>query len=167
MKKIIIILAILVLLVSTFKILKTKEDLGGNQENIEVSNNVIKVTENPDVETDPAKMTLGMKTWDWQKAIYSDGREVRPLLPGKFKLTFNEKNKTFSASTDCNNEAGDYKAVGTKMTFETIISNDMYCEGSQEAVFSQLLVDTEGFLFTSKGELVLKLKVNSGSVYFR
>jgi hypothetical protein len=43
----------------------------------------------------------------------------------------------------------------------------MYCEGSQESVFTGLLENTHSYHFTSKGELIFNLKFDSGSVIFR
>jgi len=43
----------------------------------------------------------------------------------------------------------------------------MYCEGSQESDFASLLGNTVEYHFTSRGELILDLKSNSGSVTFR
>jgi hypothetical protein len=43
----------------------------------------------------------------------------------------------------------------------------MYCEGSQESDFSKLLERAQGYLFTSKGELVLDLKFDSGTATFK
>ncbi len=146
---------------------KSKEDVKNDDATNDVVQDENHVAENPEGEADPDRMTLGMTTWNWVRVVYSDGKEVKPLLPNKFTLTFNEKDKTFSASTDCNGVGGEYKVVDNKITFDKMVSTMMFCEGSQEAVFSKLLTDTDAFLFTSKGELVLTLKFDSGSVYFR
>lgn len=125
------------------------------------------VEENFEGEADPSRMTLGMTTWRWQNALYNDGREIKPKSPGAFTLKFNNDG-TFSATTDCNSAGGKYSA-GTNGTisFTDIFSTKMYCEGSQEAEFIQMLANSSEYLFTSKGELVLGLKFDSGSVVFR
>ncbi|MDQ3075933.1 MAG: META domain-containing protein [bacterium] len=131
--------------------------------------NYIKVdcpVENFEGEADPARMTLGMTKWNWVKTTLSDGRTITPKKPGVFTLEF-KKDKTFSASTDCNGVGGEYVAKGGKITLERMMSTLMYCEGSQEAEFAKMLTDTQSYLFTSKGELVLNLKFDSGSVVFR
>lgn len=117
-------------------------------------------------EADPGRMTLDMKTWTWVRTEMNDGSVIIPKNPEKFKLTFTD-NKSFSASTDCNGVGGEYKVSGDKITFEKMMSTLMYCEGSQESIFSGYLQNTSSYLFTSKGELVLNLKFDSGSVIFR
>ncbi len=117
-------------------------------------------------EADVSKMNLNMKTWIWVKAEYSDGKVVTPLAKKPFTLTF-KNDKTFSAATDCNGVGGEYTVNGNKITFNKMMSTLMYCEGSQEAEFTKMLNETQSFLFTPKGELVLVLKFDSGSVFFR
>ena len=159
------------LLVLGLKSLKQKENVE-NENNtapvdlVQNEENVI-VGENPEGEADPDRMKLDMTTWNWVKTVYSDGKIVAPNLPDKFTLTFDTKAKTFSASTDCNGMGGEYTIVDNKITFDKMMSTLMYCEGSQEAEFSKMLTESSGFLFTSRGELVLTLKYDSGSVYFR
>lgn len=124
------------------------------------------VGENPEGEADPARMTLDMTKWNWIKAQYNDGREVLPKKERVFTLTFN-KDGRFSATTDCNSMSGEYKAQQGAITFQNIASTEMYCEGSQESEFARLLTDTTNYHFTSRGELILDLKYDSGSVVFR
>ena len=124
------------------------------------------VAQNFEGEADPARMTLGMKKWDWVKTLYSDDKLVTPLKQNKFSITFNKDN-TFSATTDCNSMGGSYKVKDKNISFDKIFSTKMYCENSQESVFVKMLEQTQGYLFTSKGEMVFTLKYDSGSVYFR
>ena len=42
-----------------------------------------------------------------------------------------------------------------------------FCEDSQEGEFTNMLSDIESYQFTSKGELVFGLKLDSGSMIFR
>jgi len=117
-------------------------------------------------EADPSRMTLDMKTWEWISALYEDGRTVKPVQEGKFTLTFAKDGK-FSARTDCNSIGGSYASTGSAITFSDMMSTLMYCEGSQEGVFSTLLADTASYHFTSKGQLILELKNDSGTATFR
>ena len=117
-------------------------------------------------EADPDRMTLGMTKWNWIKTAYSDDKIVTPLKEKKFTLTF-KNNNTFSATTDCNGVGGEYKTKDKNITFDKMMSTLMYCEGSQEAEFAKMLTETQSYMFTSKGELVLMLKYDSGSVIFR
>ena len=117
-------------------------------------------------EADPSIMTLQMKSWTWVAANYNDGREILPRQSMAFTLDFLEGGQ-FSATTDCNRVAGKYIQSGEQMTFSDMISTAMFCEGSQEGDFVRLLENTQGYHFTSRGQLILDLKFDSGTVTFR
>jgi len=117
-------------------------------------------------EADPKRMTLDMTTWRWIRTTYNNDTEILPRTENKSTLTF-KKDKTFSATTDCNSIGGEYIVEGNKIPFGQMISTMMYCEGSQEGDFAKMLTETQTFLFTSKWELVLGLKNDSGSMIFR
>ncbi len=119
-------------------------------------------------DADSKKMSLGMKTWVWVRTELNDGSVVVPRNSDNFKLTFKENNNTFSASTDCNGVGGEYTLMTDgRILFDKMVSTLMYCEGSQEQIFRNYLENSSGYLFTSRGELVLTLKYDSGSVIFR
>jgi heat shock protein HslJ len=119
-------------------------------------------------EADPGRMTLVMKTWEWVSAQYNDGRVIKPQQPGKFTITFAQNRGQFTATTDCNSMGGTYAlASDDNITFTGIYMTKMYCEGSQESEFASLLANTQSYHFTSRGELVLGLKFDSGTVVFR
>lgn len=124
------------------------------------------IAQNFEGEADPNRMTLGMKEWIWQKVLYNDGKEIVPKKVGTFTLTFSPDGK-FSAKTDCNNTGGTYVAKDGTVTFTNMYSTAMYCEASQEADFSAILQQAQSYHFTSKGELVLDLKFDSGSAVFK
>ena len=124
------------------------------------------VVQNFEGEADASVMTLGMKTWNWIRTTYTNDTEIVPRVSNKFTLTFKD-NKTFSATTDCNSVGGEYFATGNKITFSKMMSTLMYCGGSQESDFTKMLTETQTFQFTGKGELVLGLKNDSGSVVFK
>ena len=124
------------------------------------------VVQNFEGEAKPAKMTLGMKTWTWVNTTYNDGKIVTSHAVNKFVLTIKD-NKTFSATTDCNGVGGEYVTNGKSISFTKMMSTMMYCEGSQETEFTKMLADTESYFFTTKGDLVLNLKFDSGSIVFK
>lgn len=117
-------------------------------------------------EANPAVMKLTMKTWIWVSALYNDGTEIVPKKAGAFTVTFADNGK-FTATTDCNSMIGSYHANGPEISFSQIASTEMYCEGSQEGDFAKLLEKAQMYLFTSKGELVIDLRYDSGTATFR
>lgn len=124
------------------------------------------VVQNFEGEADPSKMTLGMKKWNWISTIYNDGTRILPKNINKFSLTF-KNDGTFSAATDCNGVGGEYKVTKNKIVLDKMMSTLMYCEGSQESDFSKALTQVDSFMFTSKGELVLEFKYDSGTMLFK
>jgi heat shock protein HslJ len=128
------------------------------------------VVQNFEGEADPNKMSLNMKTWNWIRTTYNNDTEIKPKT-NKFTLKFDISKKTFSATTDCNSVGGNYalsdKRMNNVLEFKNIISTLMYCDGSQETDFVKMLENTSSYYFTSKGELILDLKFDSGSMIFR
>jgi len=126
------------------------------------------VAQNFEGEANPSSMTLGMKTWNWINITYNDGKKITPLITSekKFTLTF-KTDKTFSVTTDCNGIGGEYSVKGDKITLDRMMSTLMFCEGSQENDFSKALNEVQNYHFTSKGELVLGLKLDSGYIVFK
>lgn len=124
------------------------------------------VAQNFEGEADPARMSLGMKKWNWMSTTYSDGKKVSPRNAQKFTLTFGA-DKRFSATTDCNGVGGEYMVTANKIAFDKMMSTLMYCEGSQEQEFSKMLSEVGTYHFTSKGELVFDLKMDSGVMIFK
>jgi heat shock protein HslJ len=117
-------------------------------------------------EADTSRMSLGMKTWTWISVTYSDGTTITPKQVRAFTLDF-KNNGTFSATTDCNRLSGKFVAANSAIKFSQIISTKMFCQGSQELDFIKVLERSAGYLFTSKGELVLDIERDTGSAIFK
>ena len=117
-------------------------------------------------EADPDVLTVTLKPWKWIKTIYNNDTEENPAATNAFILTFKD-NGAFSATTDCNVLNGAYKIDEHKITFENIAATMKYCENSQEHMFTKMLKETQSFFFTGRGELILELKFDTGSVIFR
>jgi heat shock protein HslJ len=124
------------------------------------------VAQNFEGEADPARMTLGMKTWNWVDTIYNNDTTSKPRIANRFTLTF-KSGGTFSATTDCNSVGGTYTTTGTSITFSKMASTLMYCQGSQEGDFTKMLSEAKSYHFTSKGELVFDLQQDSGTFVFK
>ncbi len=117
-------------------------------------------------EADPKMMKLTMKSWVWVKSNYNDGREVFPKQPGRFSITLKEDG-SFTATTDCNSAGGKWAEKAGGVSFQDIFSTKMFCEGSQESVFTTDLGNVSDYHFTSKGELILSIKFDSGTMTFK
>lgn len=117
-------------------------------------------------EANPNQLTLGMKTWVWQKADYNDGRTITPKRPEAFTLTFSNDGSV-AVGTDCNNVGGEYTRDDNHVTITNMRTTLMYCEDSQETEFMKLLQDITSFHFTGRGELIFELRYDSGTVTFR
>jgi len=116
-------------------------------------------------EADPGHMTLGMKTWHWVGATYKTGTSITPKKPDAFTLTL-LPGGTFSATTDCNSVAGNYTATGNTIAFSKMAATLMYCDGSQESDFTKVLSNAAKYHFTSKGEMIFDLSLESGTATF-
>lgn len=124
------------------------------------------VVQNFEGEADPSRMSLGMKTWNWIRAGYNDDTEIIPKKADVFTITFG-KDGQFSATTDCNSMSGSYAIDGNQIEFGPIAMTKMFCQDSQEGDFAKLLQNTSSYFFTSRGELILELKFDSGTATFR
>jgi len=168
MKNKLILLIISVLLVAGFIYLgERKEEAIIEEPNLPVIETPeVIVGENLEGEADPSVMKLDMTTWRWYKALYNDDTNIVVKSPEKFTLTFNNDG-TFSATTDCNGGGGKYKVTGNQIEFSEMMRTLMFCTESQETEFYNILENTSSFLFTSRGELILEQKFNSGTATFR
>lgn len=117
-------------------------------------------------EADPSRMSLGMKSWIWTKTQMNNDTTTTPKKSDAFAITFG-KDGNVSITTDCNRMGGTYKVDSNTITFGPLMATKMYCEGSQEQDFAKGLAQVATFFFTSKGELILELKMDSGTMNFR
>jgi len=130
------------------------------------TNNIGEWVKDFEGEADVNRMTLGMKKWYWIKTQMNDGKITTPKKAGEFAVVFN-KNGTLGVDTDCNNMGGKYTVKDKSLTFSEMISTMMYCDGSQEQEFAKTLNEIGSYKFTSKGELILEIKMDSGVMIFR
>ncbi|MCR4311230.1 MAG: META domain-containing protein [Candidatus Taylorbacteria bacterium] len=124
------------------------------------------VVQNFEGEADPSRMTLGMTTWYWIETRFDTGNSFVPKKEKAFTLTFKEDG-TFKATTDCNTVSGAYTVSGEEFRFSKMASTMMFCEGSEEQIFSTQLGKVHSFQFTSRGELLLELPSESGTIVLR
>ena len=114
-----------------------------------------------------APAAIQSKTWVWQKTIMSDGAVITPKKAGAFTLTLGTDGKA-TGKTDCNSFFASYK-IGTDgvIAFGGIGSTLMFCEGSQESVFTGQIAKANQYMVDASGNLVLMLPYDSGSILFR
>jgi heat shock protein HslJ len=117
-------------------------------------------------EADPAAMKLDMKTWIWVRAVQADGTTSAPRSAEAFTLTF-AADGTFSATTDCNRLRGGYTGNGRNLELGNMAATRMFCADSQESDFSALLGNVVRYSFTGRGELILALTPEGGTMTFR
>lgn len=125
------------------------------------------VAQNFEGEADPARMKLDMKAWNWVSTTYNDDTKIMPKDSTKFSLTL-KTDGTFSSKTDCNTIGGKYTISGNqKIAFNQMVSTLMYCDGSQEHDYANMLGQVGAYHFTSRGQLIFDLKMDSGTSVFR
>jgi heat shock protein HslJ len=124
------------------------------------------LVQNIEGKTDSAEMTLAMKTWVWINTQYNNDSSVMPLKPDVFTITFDEDQRV-KIGTDCNRMQAAYKVELNQIKFGDIFSTRMYCKGSQEKLFEAMLKKVSSYSFTSRGQLILELKYDSGSIVFQ
>jgi len=109
---------------------------------------------------------LDKKTWILYSIDYSDGIKITPTQESDFKLSL-KNDWTFESTTDCNSIGGEYAVEGNLITFKNIFSTKMYCYGSKESDFISALEQAGNYFFTNKGDLVIELRSDSGSMSFK
>lgn len=117
---------------------------------------------------DPSQDTreeLEGTTWQWKETQYNNDEIVTPDEPESFILSFLEEGR-FTATTDCNGLSGNYTVTETSIDLGEIVSTKMFCEGSQEDIFKEMLSRSNDYIVTGEGELALMLEMDSGSVIF-
>lgn len=105
------------------------------------------------------------KTWILVNATRANGTVFIPQKQDTFTLTF-EKSGTVSIGTDCNSMGGEFEISGSSFVFKNTISTMMFCEGSEEGEFSELLAGVTSYQISS-GALTLENKVTGIVMRFK
>ncbi len=120
-----------------------------------------------DTQVDDLLYVFAGPTWVWQSARMSDGTVTAPRQPGKYTITFDSAEGRLIGVTDCNGFGGAYTSgAGNTLSFGPFMSTLMYCEGSQEAEFSNLVTSSYRYIFSESGDLVLILEDEAGAIIF-
>ncbi len=116
---------------------------------------------------DTSDRGLDAHTWVWQETQMNNDEVITPNQADAFTLTFDTAAGRLSATTDCNSFSGNYVVnEDGSIAFGSFMMTRMYCEGSQENEFRNMVTESTHFMFTDAGDLVLLLKYDSGSVLF-
>lgn len=125
---------------------------------LQFDSNILRFTEfkkTVTFEPESEQRSLPMTTWTWQKSLDDKGVTFLPKEAGAFTLTF-AKDGTFSFTTDCNEANGIYNLDPESLTFSEITLTKNVCEGSQEAVFVEMLEGVKSYRFVEDNELLLQ-----------
>ena len=118
-------------------------------------------------EADPSRMTLQMHPWTWIRTVFNNDTLKEPKQAGDFTLNFTKDGRVVG-TTDCNRFHGSVTVEKHKIHFgEKMAMTRKYCEGSQEMEFIEMLQNASSFFFTSRGQLIIELKYDSGSMIFQ
>ncbi|MBP9717137.1 MAG: META domain-containing protein [Candidatus Pacebacteria bacterium] len=104
--------------------------------------------------TDDEVVSLEGKTWVWQSALRG-GETIKPKKVETFSLTFTTDG-TVQGATDCNGFVGNYKSSGNQTTLGPLRSTLMFCEGSEESLFTKLLEGPLTIIELTNDLLILK-----------
>lgn len=112
-----------------------------------------------------AQVQLTASVWAWQGTQMSDDTRIVPDDPARYTLEF-QPNERVGVRADCNGGSGTYTLDGNRLSFGPIALTRMMCPpGSKDAEYLRGLGQVSGYLFRA-GDLVLTLKVDSGSMRF-
>jgi heat shock protein HslJ len=104
--------------------------------------------------------------WVWQKTVAADGSTVTPNKTGFFTVTLGQDGRA-SGTTDCNSFFGSYSLASDGfVSFGPLASTMMFCNESQESLFTGYLAKVSGIRADELGNLTLTLANNSGTMYF-
>lgn len=106
-------------------------------------------------------------TWVWQKTILNDETIIMPKKIGEFTLSFKE-DKRVNGETDCNNFSGSYYFDNMgNINFGPLATTMMYCDGSEEKIFTNFINKSKRYEINSSGNLILFFSDGSGYLIFK
>lgn len=120
-------------------------------------------------EESPIVIDEGLVTmlWQWEETIYNNDDVVVPNNDNAFIAQFDNQG-VFASTTDCNNVMGTYEIVEpSSLRFGPLAATRKLCPGeNQEQEYTQMLTDITQYMIDEKGQLVLLLQYDSGSMIF-
>ena len=114
---------------------------------------------------DEKRQRLTSTSWTWTQIRFADEPSVTPNRTDAFSLTFTADGSV-SGTTDCNNFSGTYSLEGGALSFGSLMSTLMFCEGSQETEYTSSLAHAERILFNRNGDLTIVLSDDRGEMLY-
>ncbi len=102
--------------------------------------------------------------WIWTYTELGDGRRVEAPTGDQFVLRLGSDGR-YQSSTDCNAISGEFALEGEVVSFGPALSTRMFCEGSQEAVYTNDLLLTNSYVINGH-VLRFNLDRDYGVMYF-
>jgi len=103
--------------------------------------------------------------WRWTETVMNDDTHIKPDAPDRYTLEF-QPGGMVAVRADCNRGTGSYLLNGSALTFGPLAMTRAMCPpGSKDTDFLRGLAIVSGQLFRGD-DLVLTLKLDSGSMYF-
>ena len=121
----------------------------------------------PEVKIESEHELVGVWLWT-ETSTNADPEEAVATQPQSdaFTLTFNEDG-SMNGTTDCNGFSGSYDLNSDDgFMFGPIMSTLMYCEGSQEGDFHNMLKNISTYFINDDGELVMEMWADGGALVF-
>lgn len=123
------------------------------------------VTDNKLIEINIPSQITG-RAWKWVDTKMNNDKIITPKKSDAFSINFKD-NGSINGTTDCNNFFGKYEISGNKLSFSALGSTLMFCEGSQENVFTKSLNEIESYFIDENNNLILQFKMDTGSMMFK
>jgi heat shock protein HslJ len=114
----------------------------------------------------PGDALLTNTIWSWKETVTGDDKRIRPEAPERYTLEF-QPGGMLIVRADCNRGSASYLLNGGSLSFGPIaLTRAMCAPGSMDSEFTRELEAVSGQLFRD-AELVLTLRLDSGSMFFR
>lgn len=114
----------------------------------------------------PLANDLVLHSWKWKQTENGEGHIILPATSSKpFILNFGTDGR-FSLATDCNSHAGSYVVDGDSIRFGAMISTKMFCEGSYESGFVNLLASSTTYHLGDDGMLSIVVGQGVAQIVF-
>ena len=104
-------------------------------------------------------------TWAWRETVMSNDKRIKPDAPERYTLLF-QPGGAVAVRADCNRGSGRYELNGGSLSFGPMAVTRAMCPpDSMDSEFMKEIGAVSGQLFKGD-ELVLTLKLDSGSMFF-